>query len=131
MWHEFGRLRSPQLGEIMQTKPLLILPVGQTEEHGQHLPVNTDAVIASRLAQAIAEKLGEKLPVILMESIAYGYSGQVMTQWPGVVRVEMDTIRDYVYDICASLVDMGARKIAGSEPPRSGHVSLGLGPGVI
>lgn len=112
MWHRFGTLRSPELGKIMQSKPLVILPVGQTEEHGSHLPVNTDAVIASRLAQAIAEELGETLSVLLLDPIAYGYSGKVMTKWPGLFRVEMDTIRDYVYDVCASLVDMGATKIA-------------------
>ncbi len=112
MWRRFATLRSPELGEIMQTKPLMILPVGQIEEHGPHLPINTDCVIASRIAQSIAEKVGEKLPVILMELIAYGYSGKVMTQWPGVVRVKMDTIRDYVYDVCSSLVEMGTTKIA-------------------
>lgn len=112
MWHRFGTLRSPELGEIMQAKPLVILPVGQTEEHGPHLPINTDTVIASRLAQAIAEKVGEEGSVLLLDSIAYGYSGKVMSQWPGTIRVNMDIIRDYVYDVCASLVDMGASKIA-------------------
>jgi len=112
MWHRFGDLRSPEVGKIMQTKPLVILPLGQTEEHGPHLPVSTDSVIASRLAQAIAKKLGERLAVILMETIVYGYSGKAMERWPGTIRVGIDTVRDYGYEICSSLVDMGANKIA-------------------
>ena len=96
----------------MEGKPLFILPVGQTEEHGSHLPLETDCVIASRIARAAAERLGQDLPAILMETISFGYSGNVMTRWPGLIRVNMDTVRDYIYDICASLVDMGANKIA-------------------
>ena len=112
MWYRFGNLRSAEIGKIMQGKPLVILPLGQTEEHGPHLPVNTDSVIASRLAQAVAEKLPDKLTVLLMEAIVYGYSGKVMERWPGTIRVDIDVVRDYVYEICSSLADMGVNKIA-------------------
>ena len=111
MWYRFGTLTSPELGKIMQTNPLVILPIGQTEEHGPHLPLHTDSLIASRLAQAIAERLPENIPVVLMDTISYGYSGRTMDRWLGTTRVGMDTVRDYVHDICSSLVDMGAKKI--------------------
>jgi len=111
MFHEFGGLRSPELKSLLAQNPLAVLPVGQIEEHGPHLPVDTDCVIASACARAAAERLGERAPVLLMEPIKYGYSGQTMTRWPGTMQVGMDTVRDYVYDVCASLADMGVRKI--------------------
>ena len=112
MHYEFGKLRSPDLEEVLKKKPLAILPVGQVEVHGAHLPINTDCVIASKVAAAAAERLGERLSVLLMDPISYGYSGRIMTRWPGTMQVGMDTIRDYVYDVCASLADMGVEKIA-------------------
>ncbi len=112
MWRRFGALTSPELGKIMHSAPLVILPVGQTEEHGPHLPVHTDSLIASRFGQAIAEQLPDTMSVLLMDTISYGYSGKIMDRWPGTIRVGMDTIRDYICDVCSSLTDMGANKIA-------------------
>ena len=112
MWHEFGALRSPELGEVIKEGPLAILPVGQTEEHGPHLPINADSVIAAAVGRAIAERLGETLPILLMETVVYGYSGKTMLKWPGTMRVSMDTTRDYVYELCRSLVEMGVKRIA-------------------
>ncbi len=112
MVYEFGNLRSPEVDRVLRENPLVILPVGQTEEHGPHLPINTDCLIATAVASACATKLGAKMPVILMDLISYGYSGKIMTRWPGTMQIRMDTIRDYVYEVCASLADMGARKLA-------------------
>ena len=112
MLYQFSHLRSPELKNLVKKNPLAILPVGQIEEHGSHLPIATDCVIAAEAARAIAGRLGKKIPVLLMETISYGYSGKIMTSWAGTMQVKMDTIRDYCYDVCASIADMGVKKIA-------------------
>lgn len=112
MLYEFGKLHSPELGKLVDEDPLAILPVGQIEEHGPHLPLSTDCLIAARWAWAVGERLGQMMPVLLMDTVTYGYSGKAMTRWPGTVRVGMDVVEDYVYDVCASLADMGLQKIA-------------------
>ena len=96
----------------MGEETLVVLPVGQEEEHGPHLPVNTDCVIGEKVAAEGARRVGEDLPVLLMDPIRYGYSGKIMTRWAGTMQVSMETIGKYVYEVCASLVEMGARKIA-------------------
>lgn len=112
MLYEFGRLRSPEVGEVMGEGALVVLPVGQQEEHGPHLPVNTDCVIGEKVAAEAARRVGKDLPVVLMDPIRYGYSGKLMTRWAGTMQVSMETIGNYVYEVCASLADMGAQKIA-------------------
>lgn len=61
----FAELTSPEIDKIIAAKPLAMIPVGQIEEHGPHLPVNADAVIAERLTGAVAAKL-EDLPCLLL-----------------------------------------------------------------
>ncbi|MFW6437991.1 MAG: creatininase family protein [Armatimonadota bacterium] len=103
---------SPMLAEQIERDALLILPIGTTEEHGPHLPVDTDARIAEGCGMALAEELSNDLPVLLMDSVRYGYSMAVMKQWPGTIVVRTRTFMDYVYDVCGSVLEMGFRKLA-------------------
>ena len=106
----FGDLRYPQLREAIDRNALVLLPVGQTEEHGPCLPVGTDAIIAEEVCRATADRLGD-VPCLAMEPIVYGYSGRVMSQWPGTIRLRMGTLMAVVRETAASLVEMGFRKI--------------------
>ncbi len=63
-----------QMQEHLERRSLLILPVGTTEEHGPHLPVDTDARIAEAYGAALADALSPEVPLLLMDTIRYGYS---------------------------------------------------------
>jgi mycofactocin precursor peptide peptidase len=39
--------------------PILVVPVGSCEQHGPHLPLHTDTVVAGALARALAERRGD------------------------------------------------------------------------
>ncbi|MFO8079880.1 MAG: creatininase family protein [Armatimonadota bacterium] len=103
---------SPMLAEQIERGALVILPVGTTEEHGPHLPVDTDARIAEACAIAIGEELARDTPVLVMDTVRYGYSMAVMKQWPGTIVVRTRRFMDYVYDICSSVLEMGFGKLA-------------------
>ncbi len=102
----------PQIQEYLKKKTLLILPVGTTEEHGLHLPVDTDARIADAYGARLAESLLPEMPVLVMDCIRYGYSIKVMQQWPGTIVVRSRVVMDMVFDICKSVLDMGFEKLA-------------------
>lgn len=103
---------SPQIGEHIKKRTLLILPVGTTEEHGPHLPVDTDARIAEAYGTRLAEALtAASIPVLLLDTIRYGYSLKVMRQWPGTIIVRSRVLMDMVFDVCRSLLDMGFEKM--------------------
>ena len=53
---ELGNSTSRQL---QSTSPALIVPVGSTEQHGPHLPLDTDTRIATAVARAVAERLAD------------------------------------------------------------------------
>jgi len=108
----FGDQSWPRIEEHIGRRALLILPVGTTEEHGPHLPVDTDARIAEAYGRRLADALGPDVPVLLMDTIRYGYSMKVMRKWPGTVVVRSRVFMDMVYDVCTSALDMGFEKLA-------------------
>jgi creatinine amidohydrolase len=111
--HRFGELNSSEVGEAAVANALVLLPVGTTEEHGPHLPIDTDARIAAVLSERLVRSLrGEhKIPALLMETVQYGYSMRVMQRWPGTVVIRSRVFMDMISDICCSVLGMGFRKL--------------------
>ena len=112
MSHFFRDQSSPQLQGHIDRGALLILPIGTTEEHGPHLPVDTDARIAEAYGQRLAEAVAPDLPVLVLDTVRYGYSMQIMRRWPGTIIVRSRVFMDMIYDICRSLIEMGFTKLA-------------------
>lgn len=58
----------------------VLVPVGSTEQHGPHLPLDTDTVIATAVATAAADELATRLSnrqrFLVAPAIAYGASGE-------------------------------------------------------
>lgn len=107
----FGDKSWPELEKAINNGSLLLLPVGTTEEHGKHLPVETDAIIADEVAARVAEKLRDEMPILIAKTIYYGYSMKEMTRWPGTVRVRTRVVMDMMFDIISSFIEMGFKKI--------------------
>ena len=111
MSYRFRDKSWPELERMIPERPLVILPVGTTEEHGRHLPVGTDAMIASSFGERLAKAVYGKLPVLLMETVQYGYSMEIVRRWPGCPNVRPRVFMDYIYEICSSMIGMGFFKI--------------------
>jgi len=98
-----------ELKEAISKDTVVLIPVGQTEEHGLHLPVKTDAFIAEKICEKIAEL--SEIPVLVMPAIYYGYSTKEVFNWHGCPGIKIETFISLVYDICGSLIKMGFKKI--------------------
>ena len=68
---QLGSLTPKHLGA---SEPVLIVPVGSTEQHGPHLPLDTDTRIAVAVAAAAAAQLGGNF--LVAPAICYGASGE-------------------------------------------------------
>lgn len=89
----------------------VFLPVGSTEQHGPHLPLNVDAVIAEELATRTAERVGGVVAPVM----PYGFNSQGDSgggpDFVGTTNVEGETLRRVVSDVIGDLVADGAEQI--------------------
>lgn len=67
---------------------VLLLPVGSTEQHGPHLPLSTDTVVATRLAELVHERIPE---TGLAPAVPYGASGE-HAHFPGTLSIGTDAL---------------------------------------
>ncbi|MFJ3212662.1 mycofactocin biosynthesis peptidyl-dipeptidase MftE [Streptomyces flaveolus] len=83
---------------------LVLVPVGSTEQHGPHLPLDTDSVVAHSVAQMAAERLtaGRDRPVLSAPTIAYGASGE-HAGFPGTVSIGHEALRVVLVETVRSL----------------------------
>ena len=89
---ELGNSTSRQLHG---TSPALFIPVGSTEQHGPHLPLDTDTRIAAAVARGVAERLAgadHHSGWMVAPPIGYGASGE-HESFPGTVSIGTEALR--------------------------------------
>ena len=69
-------------------RPLVVVPLGAVEQHGPHLPLATDAVVAGTVAEAALPALDGAL---LAPALAYGASGE-HEGFPGTVSIGTEVL---------------------------------------
>lgn len=77
---------------------LLAVPVGSTEQHGPHLPLGTDTMVAEALAEALA---GRRPDVVVAPAVAYGASGEHGT-FPGTLSIGTDATAALLIELIRS-----------------------------
>ncbi len=101
-----GELTWAEVEEYLARDDRLLLPVGSTEQHGRHLPLDTDASIA----YAIAKEVGEATGVLVAPLLPYGVSLHHMA-FPGTVSLKPSTLEALILEILNSLHQHGFQRI--------------------
>jgi creatinine amidohydrolase len=57
---------------------IAVLPLGATEQHGPHLPFETDSLIAEAVVERLIERLPDSAPVVFLPVEEVGYSPEHM-----------------------------------------------------
>ncbi|NLC42966.1 MAG: creatininase family protein [Clostridiales bacterium] len=108
----YGEQNTNQIAEAIKKNSVIILPIGTTEEHGAHLPTETDAIIAKYTGDQLGKACQEAgIPALVMRTIYYGFSMGIVRKWPGCPNIDTRTFMDYIFNIVDSLVKEGFRKI--------------------
>ena len=84
-----------------------VLPIGSFEQHGDHLPLTTDTLVASAVAAAIATAYN----VLLLPAMPLSCS-QEHSRWPGTISITHHTLSYVVTDVAASLAGQGIDHLA-------------------
>ena len=58
--YRWDNLTSPQIKKLSQEGAIVLVPVGSTEQHGPHLPVGTDALMATSMSEKLAAALPDR-----------------------------------------------------------------------
>ncbi len=109
--HDFAKLTWPEAKELFAADPVALLPVGATEAHGPHLPLDTDVTIAVAQARRAAGILDEAgVTTLVMPPIAYTLA-QFAFGFPGTITIRPTTLWNLVEDVVESLEQHGVRRV--------------------
>ena len=85
---------------------VVLVPTGATEQHGPHLPMDTDIRIAAEFCEAAAERLSAEIAAIVVPPFPFGISEHHMS-FPGTLTVRAETFIAVVSEVAESLVRHG------------------------
>ena len=99
---ELGELTWEEARDLDRSRVVAVLPVGAIEAHGPHLPLSTDAIIATAMARAGAERIEARgfgavlLPAIPFTAAPFGagFTGTISVQPATVVALLLDLARE-------------------------------------
>lgn len=95
-----------EVQELLKKSKLAIIPTGSTEQHGPHLPLGTDYLIADHIAQ----KVSERIEALVTPVIPVGFA-QYHTDFPGTLSIPNAVLIDYYQAIADSLIKYGITHI--------------------
>ncbi|NWF86490.1 creatininase family protein [Candidatus Bathyarchaeota archaeon] len=102
-----GELTWPDVKEFLAVHDVAVVPVGSCEQHGPHLPIDTDAYDAFWLSLKAADKAQCAL---VAPPIYYGVSSHHM-DFPGTVTLSPHILEQLAYEVASSLVKHGFKKL--------------------
>ncbi|MCF8062035.1 MAG: creatininase family protein [Deltaproteobacteria bacterium] len=104
-----GGLTWPEAETRFREVDVALLPVGAIEQHGPHLPLDTDAFDADYLARAVARGCTDPKPLVL-PLVSYGVSYH-HADFPGTIGVTPETLSQIAYDIGMAAARNGVTKL--------------------
>src|SRR5262245_25634119 len=108
MKYRYEEMSWPEVRQAVEHDPVVVLPVGTTEQHGYHLPLMVDYLCADEVARAAVERVAPR--ALLMHPVPYSFNEHHM-DYPGTIAVDGHTVMDYVVCIGRSLAHHGFRRI--------------------
>lgn len=90
----------------LDTGTIVVIPIGaEAKEHGPHLPLNNDWLLAEYFAQRIASAT----PVVLYPTVNYHFYPSFV-EYPGSTTLRLETARDLLVDLVRTIAAHGPRR---------------------
>lgn len=104
--HRLGELSWTQVKDLAATDPIVLLPIGAVEQHGPHLPIHEDSIVA----EWVADELAKTNDCYVAPALHYGHSG-TFRGYNGNLSLSQETLRNVTYELIEALVHSGFRRI--------------------
>lgn len=106
----------PEVEEVLREPNAVLLPIGSTEQHSRHLPLNVDSLTTTHIAEQAAEKVTKehKIRALVLPTLPYGETHgdpPFSKPFPGNIGVSVDTELRIIEDLVRSLVNQGFKNI--------------------
>jgi len=88
----------------------ILFPAGAIEQHGPHLPMETDSRLVWEVARRAAEQLADRVNILLSPPLYFGYSTH-HRDFPGTMTLSGPTYMAVLLELCESLMRNGFRRI--------------------
>lgn len=104
----YADLTWPEVSEAAALGKVILLPVGSTEQHGHHLPLDVDNLLAT----SVCLEAGRRDPgrILVAPTIPYGFNIHAM-DFPGTIHVAYDHFVEFCLDVVKSLAYHGFKRI--------------------
>ena len=119
----WAAMTSPELTAWVAAEPgaIAVLPVGAIEQHGPHLPLAVDAVIADGVVAAATALMPDDLPAVVLPSQTVSYSRE-HEDFAGTLSLAPETFLKVVMDLGRNVAGAGIKKLVmlnghGGNPP--------------
>lgn len=105
-----GDLSALQLSAELSKESIVVLPLGAIEQHGPHLPLNTDFVVADAVSRAAVDKFGAETNAWLLPTLPFTKSNE--HAWAaGTMWLSATTMMAVIDDIGRCVASTPAKKI--------------------
>lgn len=104
----YEHLTWEEVNDAVRAGRCALIPAATIEDHGPHLPVDTDIVIVSAMCERAAQLAPDE--IVLLPCVRIGYSPHHV-DFPGTLTIRWTTFVEYVLDITRSLAHHGFRKM--------------------
>lgn len=115
---DFAQARAS--GQLQQT--VAVLPLGATEQHGPHLPLQVDSAIADAVVAAAVAQLDAQVPALFLPTQYVGYSPE-HAAFAGTLTLRAETVIRLWTDLAESVAASGVGKLVLFNT-HGGHVGL-------
>lgn len=95
-----------EVEEYLKNNQKLIIPLGTTEQHGAHLPLNNDVLVAEYLSQELSNRTG----TVIAPAISYGVNLPLDIMMYGTAGVSEAVLSDMIMEIVSCWRKQGFTK---------------------
>jgi creatinine amidohydrolase len=106
--HLFNEMTWEEVNDAVRERRVVVVPVAAIEQHGKHLPIDTDNLFVVKVAEEAARLAPDVL--LCAPAIHYGFNEHNM-DFPGTISIEMETLLNFAFQVGQSLARQGFDRI--------------------